>query len=310
MERDANYVAVGAFTLLVIAMAVAFVIWYSDSGDARSYTPYEIYFTGSVSGLTPGSPVRYLGVDVGSVRRITLDKDRPGSVKVLASVDAEAPITGTTRASLGLQGITGLLYINLKQVTDVAASELKQGERYPVIEAQSSDIDAFIASLPQLATRVTALLENISHVFSDENVNAFTATLANVKTTSDGLPQTREQVQSLLAELTNTATEIKNAASSVTGLADDIGPDVKEAVARLNTVSGQLVSTTEKLHRVMSASEDPLTHFTEQGLSEMQRLMSDVRSTAVEFRELSRSLKETPSQLMFERPEFGVEIKP
>ena len=33
MERDANYVAVGAFTLLVIAMAVAFVLWYSDSGD-------------------------------------------------------------------------------------------------------------------------------------------------------------------------------------------------------------------------------------------------------------------------------------
>lgn len=310
MERDANYVAVGAFTLLVIAMAVAFVIWYSDSGDARSYDQYEIYFTGSVSGLTPGSPVRYLGVDVGSVRRITLNKDRPDSVKIQVAVDAEAPITGATRASLGLQGITGLLYINLKQVTDVANGKLKRGDRYLVIESASSDIDAFIASLPQLAGRVASLVDNINQVFSNDNVKAFTATLANLKTTSDGLPKTREQVQDLLTELSNTAAEIKNATNSINGIANDARPNIKEAVTRLNTVSGQLASTTEKLDRFMAASEGPMTHFTDQGLFEMERLLRDARSAAVEFRELSRSLRETPSQLMFERPESGVEIKP
>jgi len=310
MERDANYVAVGAFTLLVIAMAVAFVIWYSDSGDARSYKSYEIYFTGSVSGLTSGSPVRYLGVDVGSVRRITLNKERPDSVKILASVDADAPITGATRASLGLQGITGLLYINLKQISDATSTELKQGERYPMIESQSSDIDAFIASLPQLAGRVSELVDNVNQVFSSENVKAFSTTLANLKTTSDGLPKTREQVQSLLTELGSTSAEIRNAASSLNGLADDVRPNIKEAVARLNTVSSQLASATEKLDRFMAASEGPMTHFTEQGLFEMERLLRDARTAATEFRELSRSLKETPSQLMFERPESGMEIKP
>ena len=51
MEREANYVAVGAFILLVMAMAVAFVLWYTDANDQRDYDVYEIYFTGSVSGL-------------------------------------------------------------------------------------------------------------------------------------------------------------------------------------------------------------------------------------------------------------------
>ena len=73
MDRDANYVAVGAFVLLVIAMAVSFVFWYTDQQDKRTYQRYEIYFPGSVSGLTAGSPVRYLGVDVGKVVRIMLD---------------------------------------------------------------------------------------------------------------------------------------------------------------------------------------------------------------------------------------------
>lgn len=310
MERDANYVAVGAFTLLVIAMAAAFVVWYSESGDARNYTPYEIYFTGSVSGLTTGSPVRYLGVDVGSVRRITLNKERPDSVKVLASVDVDAPITGATRASLGLQGITGLLYINLKQVANANGSELKQGERYPVIEAQSSDIDAFIATLPELAMRVSNLVDNVNKVFTEDNVTALSATLANLKTTSDGLPNTREQVQGLLTELSNTSAEIRNAASSLNGIAGDVRPNVKEAVERLNAVSGQLASTTTRLDKFMADSQAPMTHFTEQGLFEVERLLRDARNAASEFRELSRSLKETPSQLMFERPESGVEIKP
>ncbi len=310
MERDANYVAVGAFTLLVIAMAVAFVIWYSDTADRRDYTNYEIYFTGSVSGLTPGSPVRYLGVDVGTVRRLTLDKNRPGSVAIIAAVDSEAPISGATRASLGLQGITGLLYINLKEVTEVASAELKQGERYPIIEAQSSDIDAFIATLPQLAARVSSLVDKVNQVFSDENVNALGATLSNLRATSDGLPKTREQVQTLLTELASTTAEIKEMAGSINSLSKDVRPNVNEAVARLNTVSGQLASATEKLDRFMTNAEAPLTHFTEQGLFEIEQLLRDARTAASEFRDLSRSLKQTPSQLMFERPESGVEIKP
>ena len=73
MVRDTNYVVVGAFVLLVIVMAVSFVFWYTDQQDKRTYRRYEIYFQGTVSGLTPGSPVRYLGVDVGKVVRISLE---------------------------------------------------------------------------------------------------------------------------------------------------------------------------------------------------------------------------------------------
>ncbi len=71
MEKDANYVAVGAFIIVVVAMAVGFVLWYSGARDGRDYGLYEIYFTGSVSGLDRGSPVRYLGVDVGRCRHGT-----------------------------------------------------------------------------------------------------------------------------------------------------------------------------------------------------------------------------------------------
>ena len=58
MEREANYVAVGAFVLLVSVMAALFVYWYSDSREQHNYTRYEIYFDGSVTGLSVGGQVR------------------------------------------------------------------------------------------------------------------------------------------------------------------------------------------------------------------------------------------------------------
>ena len=120
MEREANYVAVGAFILLCIGMAVGFLLWYTDANDGRDYDLYEIYFAGSVSGLDRGSPVRYLGVDVGRVRRLSIDTRNTSRVAVVAEIDRSAPISAATRASLGLQGVTGLLYVNLKEAPDIS----------------------------------------------------------------------------------------------------------------------------------------------------------------------------------------------
>ena len=77
MDRDAHYVTIGAFVLLVLAMATGFVMWYSDTRERRDQTRYEIYFRGTVSGLSDGAAVRYLGVDVGRVEMLVAVLERP-----------------------------------------------------------------------------------------------------------------------------------------------------------------------------------------------------------------------------------------
>src|SRR5580658_2388740 len=100
MDRNTNYVVVGAFVLLVIGMALSFVYWYTDQKDKRTYQRYEIYYDGSVSGLTAGSPIRYLGVDVGKVARILLDPSARQRVEVIADIEESAPIDSRTLALL------------------------------------------------------------------------------------------------------------------------------------------------------------------------------------------------------------------
>ena len=202
MDRDANYVAVGAFVLLVIAMGVSFVFWYTDQQDKRTYQRYEIYFQGTVSGLTEGSPVRYLGVDVGKVIRIMLDPQQRKRVQVIADIDASAPIDGHTKASLSLQGITGLLFIDLQQDQKATASgSLAPGLHYPVIRSVPSDFDVLLSSLPALATHAIELVDHFNEVFSDDNMRAFRITLENTRIASERLPATLQDIQTLVADM-------------------------------------------------------------------------------------------------------------
>ncbi|MBV8877178.1 MAG: MCE family protein, partial [Gammaproteobacteria bacterium] len=113
MEREANYAAVGAFVLVVALVGALFVYWYSDTREHRDYNRYEIYFTGSVSGLDRGGSVRYLGVGVGRVVDLRIDPRDSSRVEVIVDIDARTPISMHTVAELQLQGVTGLLYIDL-----------------------------------------------------------------------------------------------------------------------------------------------------------------------------------------------------
>src|SRR5882724_5060390 len=136
MEREANYAAVGAFVLVIALVAALFVYWYSDSREHKVFRRYEIYFDGSVSGLERGSAVRYLGVGVGRVREMHIDPRDPGRVQVIVDIDSSTPISDKTLAELQLQGVTGLLYIDLQQVRgNRQLTQAVTSMTYPVIRS-------------------------------------------------------------------------------------------------------------------------------------------------------------------------------
>jgi phospholipid/cholesterol/gamma-HCH transport system substrate-binding protein len=309
MEREANYLAVGTFILLVLGMGIAFVLWYTDANDGREYNVYEIQFAGSVSGLDRGSPVRYLGVDVGRVRRLGIDTENASRVDVVVEIDETAPISSATRASLGLQGVTGLLYVNLREAPEVdKAQPMRQGKRYPLIESAASDFDTFLASLPELMSRANSLLERIGRVLSDQNLASLATTLSNLEKTSAGLPQTGKDVADLIAQMQATVVEIRSAAQGLNSITTNAQPEIQNALARMATIAQNLEQASARVDRFTAKSETQLGNFTEQGLFELQRLMRETRSAAREFRDLSRSLKENPSQILYEPPASGVEI--
>lgn len=111
MENKSHAIGAGVFVLVVAALLVALAAWLTrDTGEHRLY---EISTRDAVTGLQPQAGVRYKGVTVGRVQSIALDRETPGNVKLRIAVDSSAPITKSTFASLGFQGVTGLAFIQL-----------------------------------------------------------------------------------------------------------------------------------------------------------------------------------------------------
>jgi phospholipid/cholesterol/gamma-HCH transport system substrate-binding protein len=309
MEREANYAAVGAFVLLVIAMAGLFVYWYADSRDVREYRRYEIYFEGSVSGLTEGSTVRFLGVDVGRVRDIRVDRRAAGRVQVIADIDSEAPVTEQTVAELSLQGVTGLLYIDLlgqpgtKKLIDQVPSQ-----SYPVIASVRSNFDVFVSSLPDVVASAGQVAQRVNLVLSDQNIEALARTVANIEAASRTLPGTMREIDLLARDLRVAAGEVRAVAASVRTLTDTAAPEATAALQRVRVAADNLATTTTRLDQLLAESQRDVRAFTRDGLPEFEQLVRDSRAAAGEFQSLMRSLRENPSQLVYEPPASGVEI--
>jgi phospholipid/cholesterol/gamma-HCH transport system substrate-binding protein len=309
MEREANYAAVGAFVLLVIVMGGLFVYWYSDARESRDYARYEIYFEGSVAGLERGAPVRYLGVDVGRVHTLAIDKRSPRRVQVIADIDAATPITEQTVAELSLQGVTGLLYIDL--LAHKGAKPVGQpvpSENYPVIPSVRSSFDLFLSSLPDVLAQANEVAVRASRVLSDENIASVTKTLQSIEAAAARLPATMRSVEALVADLQSTADDAASIAASLRAFADEGAPQLKTAVEQAQATATNLARATEHLEQILAENRGDLRSFTEQSLPELERLLRDGRAAAQEFRSLARSLRDDPSRLLYRPQERGVEI--
>ena len=312
MEREANYVAVGAFVLMVVAMGALFVYWYSDARDQHDFRRYEVYFDGSVSGLAVGGQVRYLGVDVGRVVHVRLDQRAADRVQVIVDIDASAPISAQTLAQLSLQGVTGLLYIDLllqrpgalpERLMDPIASE-----HYPVIRSIRSNFDVLLSGLPQVAAQIGELATRGNKMLSNENLAGFSRLVANLDRAGATFPQAARDAGQLIAELRETTAASRELIAKINATTETAGPDLVATVARLRASADHLASASEQLDGMLSEDRGALRGFLEQSLPQVDALLRDSRDAAHEFEQLSRSLRENPTQLLYQPPSAAVEI--
>jgi len=311
MDREANYVAVGAFVLLVIVMAAGFVLWYSDVGDGQAVRRYEIYFDGSVSGLSEGSTVRYLGVAVGRVMRIAIDPRDPGRVRVVADIQEKTPIEADTVARLSLQGVTGLLTVNLQPRTPGTTPPPRvESLKYPVIPSEQSQFDVLVSSLPDVVAKAGEALDRMNSLLSDRNIASVSAALGHAERASAQLPAAVADARVMFSDLKEAANEMQVTMEGLGALSGTGGEDVKAAAARLRDVADTLDSTATRLDRLVAENEDNVGRFAEEGLAEFEQLMRETRDAVRSFDTLSRSLEQDPSRLIYRPAPAGVEIPP
>jgi len=278
MDRDANYVAVGAFVLLVLAMATVFVLWYTNTHERREYQRYEVYFAGSVSGLTEGSTVRYLGVTVGRVARIRLDPRAADRVQVLIDVDKATPVDADTLARLTMQGVTGLLFIQLDYFPDTVAHIVGGGEEYMEIPTLPTPLEELQGTLKQFVAKLNQL--NLSDLVDRATV-AFDAVQRLVSA-----PETKNAIASLNQALLS----FNKLAVAVTGKVDPLSQSVEGATDTTKAAAAE-VEQASKTVRTLIEPGSPVE-------VKLNQTLDDVSAAARSLRLLADALERDPSSIV------------
>jgi phospholipid/cholesterol/gamma-HCH transport system substrate-binding protein len=230
MENKSHAVAAGAFVLVVAALLVAMAAWLTrETGEHR---PFEISSREGVTGLQAQAPVRYKGVTVGRVQSIALDAQTVGNVLIRIAVDGTAPITQTTFATLGFQGVTGLAFIQLDDTgpsSAMLASSDDQPGRIPMrpsLMSRLSDQGAgLLTQLDEAAQRVTQLLAAPNQKTLMDAVGNMGQAAANIgqlaqQANQANLPALAQEAGATLKSLHTTSDRLGQSADAISASAD------------------------------------------------------------------------------------------
>lgn len=342
METKANHLAVGTFVLIVLAGLFGFVIWLGKGAIDREFDRYRIFFSGSVSGLTASSTVRYRGVPVGTVSEIGIDPDNVEQVRVLVEIQRGTPIKEDAVASLEFQGVTGLVDVEITGGSmDSPPLKAKEGQKYAVITSTPSKLEALFEDVPHALARLTSLVERGTLLFSDDNLAAISKTLQNMEAISDSLAANSGDVENLVGDVAITASEVRRTAEEINVLvkdlrilvpavADDTSAALKAAQGLLtsvgenaDTLTGDMQKTlrniresmatlsgaAKELQGMIAENRPAFRDFSNEGLYEMSRFLAETRDLVASITRISEQIEADPGRFLFGDSQAGYEAK-
>jgi ABC-type transporter Mla subunit MlaD len=182
MAKAARYLKLGFYTLLIVALGVGSALWLGLRAMQPAMVYYHCYFDTSVQGLDVGAAVKFRGVGVGAVERITLATDsrhvdvllglEAARVQGLHLDEADTPI----RARAVMVGVTGVKIIDL----DVVDPRVSPRSKLPfktapntiatapsLVEGVEGGVEEIARHLPQLLDQLSGLVQGLSAAVGD-----------------------------------------------------------------------------------------------------------------------------------------------
>lgn len=309
-RRRANPVAIGAFFLGAVALAVGVVVVWGSGRLFRQTATIVSYFSGSVNGLNLGAPVKFHGVQIGSViqirsRLVQAARIRPEEFRVpvwfhidlqqlselggrpleLDRAQLDELISRGLRAKLELESfVTGVLYLSLEFSPDSPAV-LVHADRPEVLE------------IPTVPTTLERASEVIGKFMAEIERSNIVAAVHSIAAAADGV---NELVRS--PEIERALAAARQALESIRRLSETAEPRVGPM---MRSVEAAGASAGDSLRRLDAALADVQTLIDTEGPLNVGliRMLAEVGEAARSVRDLTGYLDRNPNALLVGRPE-------
>jgi phospholipid/cholesterol/gamma-HCH transport system substrate-binding protein len=282
METKANYLMIGAATVVGVILIMLFAMWMSTGELRRGVNTYDVIFDEPVRGLTEGGEVRFNGIKVGEVDSLRIDPDNTNRVIARIRVSSDVPVKTDTEGQLEPIGLTGVTLIQLSPgSTDAELLRGTFGGPPPRITGRGSQVDALLARSEDIALRASEAMAAVRDLLTDENIARVTRVIENLETVSNQLADTNSVV-----------TQSGVASREIATLARQMQADLAELDAVLTQVNAAAgVAAGETLPELALAAEE-------------------IRRASSAIARVANNLEENPSVLTPRSPRPTVELAP
>jgi phospholipid/cholesterol/gamma-HCH transport system substrate-binding protein len=295
MERRAQFILVAVFLLLTVASVVGFIRWIKpDEGD--SVERRLVQFDSSVSGLSVGSVVRYLGVPVGRVLDIALNRERAGRVNVEIGLDQPLPDSDMLVALLEPQGITGLSLVELRDRSPISVTtDVEPG----IIPGQASILSTISNSAAQLSEQAALVLTRLNALLNEETIANFEDTVRQLREFTGNLSQASGGADALVASLTRVSEQLEATLPAYSSLALQLESDLLPTIV----VAGESIQqTSDALAASVDENREEISQLLQQDLPSLIRLSDEFAHTLREISRLAKNVNNQPGALLYGAP--------
>jgi paraquat-inducible protein B len=325
MSQKISPTLIGAFVVGAVALLVIGVVAFGSGQLFRKTQQFVLYFDGSVNGLHIGAPVKFKGVEIGSVKDIKLEMglgNQVHKIPVIIEIDLKKVIRrGVTRekamdpntirefVTQGLRGqlqteslVTGVLYVALDWFPETPlrlvqpAGDHFQYEENPTVPSE-------LEQAHEALVRVVKKIDDID----------FKRLIDSLAKTSDGVGQlvsvNSPALKSILQSMDQAMPQLRGAISDfrkLTTTADhnieNVSGDLHQTLTAAQSAIDQIAATMKEAQTTIvsvRATVDPNSPT----IYELPKSLREVSGAASSLRLLADSLDHNPQAVVLGKPE-------
>ena len=306
MENRSYAFMTGVFTLTLLAAAILISLWLNR--DRIERVPYLVATTRSVSGLSPQAPIRFRGLDVGRVKSISFDPQVPGQILVELNINPDAPITQSTFATLGFQGVTGIAFVQLNDDGDKPVRLASTREKMARIELRASIFDKLESHGSLILTQAEELTTRLNSFLTTENQKIILTMFDQATKTAakyESIPQQLAPTLAKLPALENQTEKVLRSVLDLSKEAKTMAHNVNGLIGQIQAPDGALQNLTQaarSANTTLGVAQQVADEVESHALPRVNALTDDARGTVRNLNRAVTTFNEQPQSILFGTP--------
>jgi len=307
MEQKREQALVGIFVIIATGLLIATI--FAISGMAsRAGLHFKTTFK-NAGGLEAGSLVRYAGIRVGRVERVSIDPKDASRVIIQLGVDAGVPVKTDSMAKVATVSALGENYVEI--IPGKAESPLaKSGDTLPskeffgiadladMLNELGPNVQELVDNLNGRVTQLKTTVDRVNDLLNDQNRSHVSSSLGNI----DGmLAENRPHLKSTIANVDATSAKLtptvdqfkqtaKQADDTLKKIDDMLGEnraDLRASIAQLRKTLADASALVDQLHRTATTNSENL-----------DETLENVRLATENLREFTDTIRQRPYSLI------------